>query len=238
MAILKCEHCEYSKEVASQYAEKTVKCPACGQPAKVYDTITLLIAFSEQMSAFQAELTELKQSAATPSSTAMNEEFADTLAKIFRENRIAMAEFNDATKRREVITEKTERQSLLLTRLGVAGFFAILIIMLFFVFRFTNNVESLSEQMLTIDNRVKVNATDLGNIKQSLLKLNTALSNADSNADTQSYQEMTASVGELQNSVETVRNKMKELTNNISEMRQQLSELSTQDGVQRYRPYR
>ena len=92
--------------------------------------------------------------------------------------------------------------------------------------------------MLTIDNRVKVNATDLGNIKQSLLKLNTALSNADSSADTQSYQEMTASVGELQNSVETVRNKMKELTNNISEMRQQLSELSTQDGVQRYRPYR
>lgn len=234
MAILKCEHCEYSKEVANQYAEKTVKCPSCGQAAKVYDTITLLTAFSEQMSAFQTELTELKQAVATPSSTAMNEEFADTLAKIFRENRIAMAEFNDATKRREAITEKAERQALLLARLGVAGFFTILIIMLFFVFKFTNNVKSLSEQMFTIDNHVKVNATDLGNIKQSLLKLNTTISNA----DTQSYQEITASVGELQNSVETVRSKMKELTNNISEMRQQLSELSTQDDVQRYRPYR
>jgi phage shock protein A len=194
----------------------------------------LLTAFSEQLSIFQTELTELKQSVATPSSTAISEEFADTLAKIFRENRIAMAEFNEATKRREVITEKTERQALLLARLGVAGFFTILIIMLFFVLKFTNNVESLSEQIFTIENHVKVNATDLGNIKQSLLKLNTALSSA----DTQSYQEITVSVGELQNSVETVRNKMKELTNNISEMRQQLSELSTQDDAQRYRPYR
>lgn len=234
MAILKCEHCEYSKEVANQYADKTVKCPSCGQAAKVYDTITLLTAFSEQMSAFQTELAELRQAVAVPSSTAINEEFADTLAKISREHRIAMAEFNDATKRREAITEKTERQSLLLARLGMAGFFIILIVVLFFVFKFTDNVKSLSEQMLTIDNRVQVNTSVLENIKQSLLKLNTIVSNT----DTQSYQEIAASVGELQSSVETVRNKMKELTSNISEMRQQLSDRSTQDDMQRYRPYR
>ncbi len=232
MAILKCEHCEYSKEVANQYAEKTVKCPSCGQAAKVYDTIVLLTAFSEQMSIFQTELTELKQSVATPA--AMNEEFADTLAQIFREHRIAMSEFNDATKRREAITLRAEQQAMSATRLSIAGFFILLIITLFFAFKFTDNVNSLSEQVLTADSRIKVIATDLGSIKQNLVKLNTSISTPDS----QPYQEITASVEELQTSVETVRNKMKELTTNISQMRQQISELATQDDTQRPRSYR
>jgi uncharacterized protein YoxC len=183
---------------------------------------------------FQTELTELKQSVATPTPAAVNEEFADTLAKIFRENRIAMVEFNDATKRREAITLRAEQHAMLLTRLGVAGFFIILIIMMLFVFKFTDSVKSLSEQMVTMDNRTKIIATDLGNVKQNLVKLNTTITTT----DMQSYQEIANSVGELQTSVETVRNKMKELTSNISQMRQQLSELATQDDTQRPRSYR
>jgi chromosome segregation ATPase len=120
------------------------------------------------------------------------------------------------------------------TRLSIAGFFILLIITLFFAFKFTDNVNSLSEQVLTADSRIKVIATDLGSIKQNLVKLNTSISTPDS----QPYQEITASVEELQTSVETVRNKMKELTTNISQMRQQISELATQDDTQRPRSYR
>jgi len=88
--------------------------------------------------------------------------------------------------------------------------------------------------MVTMDNRTKIIATDLGNVKQNLVKLNTTITTT----DMQSYQEIANSVGELQTSVETVRNKMKELTSNISQMRQQLSELATQDDTQRPRSYR
>ncbi len=102
MAIIKCEHCEYTKEISGQYADKTVKCPSCGQSTKVHDTIVLFTAFSEKLSEFQGELDELKQIATENQAkpvAELNEELMQTLGKMLRDHRIAMTEFNDATKR-------------------------------------------------------------------------------------------------------------------------------------------
>lgn len=240
MAILKCSHCEYSKEVSNQYAEKTVKCPSCGQPAKVHDTISILTAFSDKITEFETELSELKSSTATISQPAnVNEELVETLAKIFRENRIAMAEFNDATKRWENITLRSEQQTLLWTRLGIAGFFTLLMIIVFLVFNTSKNVQSFSEnahafseQMQLVGNRVKTIADDLNSVKQTVGKLNTAFSSS----DLSKYQEIVGSVSELHDSIATVQHKMRELNDNVSQVRQQLKESNSEE--QRYRSYR
>ncbi|WP_353572758.1 hypothetical protein, partial [Candidatus Albibeggiatoa sp. nov. BB20] len=42
MAILRCPHCQFLKEVNNQYLGKTVPCPSCKQSAKVVDTVTLV----------------------------------------------------------------------------------------------------------------------------------------------------------------------------------------------------
>lgn len=242
MAILKCSHCEYSKEVSDHYAEKMVKCPSCGQPAKVHDTISILTAFSDKITEFEAELSELKSSVTTPqlsNSGNMNEELVETLAKIFRENRIAMAEFNDATKRWENITLRSEQQSLLWTRLGIIGFFSLLIIMVFLVFNtsrsmqtFSENAHVFSEQMQLVGSRVKTIADDLNHVKQTVVKLNTTLSAS----DLSKYQEIVSSVSDLHDSMATVQHKMRELNDNVSQVRQQLKEANSEE--QRYRPYR
>jgi DNA repair exonuclease SbcCD ATPase subunit len=243
MAILKCPHCEYSKEVSDQYAEKTVKCPSCGQPAKVHDTISILTAFSDKISEFETELSELKSSVTTipqsANSANINEELVDTLAKIFRENRIAMAEFNDATKRWENVTLRSEQQTLLWTRLGITGFFILLMIIVFLVFNtsrnmqvFSENAHAFSEQMQLVGSRVKTISDDLGNVKQTVGKLNAALSSN----DLLKYQEIVSSVGDLHDSMTTVQHKMRELNDNLSQIRQQLKESNAEE--QRYRPYR
>lgn len=48
MAILRCPHCQFLKEVANQYLGKTVPCPKCKQSAKVMDTVKLVDAAVKQ----------------------------------------------------------------------------------------------------------------------------------------------------------------------------------------------
>lgn len=231
MAILKCQHCEYSKEVSEQYAEKTVKCPSCGQPAKVYDTIALLAAFSEKMSEFQTELQQLRQAVAEQAApaTQANEELTQALAKMFREQRIAMTEFNDATKRRDTITERAERRTLHLARFGIAGFFILLITLMFFVFQFADNARTVSEQVFTIADRMKIITDGLDGLKQNLIKLNTNIQANPSNAA------LATSVSNIHTAIDTVQNKVQEVNNNVTRL---IERTETTDNATRYRSYR
>lgn len=42
MAILRCPHCQFLKEVGNQHLGKTIPCPSCKKTAKVVDTVTLV----------------------------------------------------------------------------------------------------------------------------------------------------------------------------------------------------
>lgn len=42
MAILRCNNCNYLREVPKQYAGKTVKCPVCEQSAPIHDSVALV----------------------------------------------------------------------------------------------------------------------------------------------------------------------------------------------------
>lgn len=238
MAILKCPHCDFSKEVSEQYVNKTVKCPSCGQGTKVYDTIALMTAFSEKLSEFKTELDELKQGIvdqALPAAQNNEGEMLEAFGKIFREHRIAMVEFNDATKRREVITARAEQRSLYLMRFGIAGFLIMMLLMIFFVYQFTESTKVVYEHSLKTSSRVKNVSDDLNTVKDSLSKLavNTQAMNA------QSRQEVTSSVSEIQASVGTVQGKVKELNGSVTQMRDQLKDLSMKNEmILRYFPYR
>lgn len=231
MAILKCQHCEYSKEVSEQYAEKTVKCPSCGQAAKVYDTIALLAAFSEKMSEFQVELDELRQTVANQPAPAVqaSEELTQALGKIFREHRIAMTEFNDATKRRDAITLRAERRTLNLARFGMAGFFILLIILMFFVFQFADNARTVSEQVFTIADRMKMITNDLDSLKQGLTKLNMGMQTNSVNP------EIASSVNDIHSAMGSVQNKIREINNNVVQL---MERVENKDDAARYRQYR
>lgn len=238
MAILKCPHCDFSKEVSEQYVNKTVKCPSCGQGTKVYDTIALMTAFSEKMSEFKTELDELKQSVLNQElPAARNDEgdMVEAFGKIFREHRIAMTEFSDATKRRDVITARAEQRSLYLMRFGIAGFLIMMLLMIFFVYQFTESTKIVHEHSIKTSSRVKNVSDDLNTVKDSLAKLamNTQAINA------QSRQEITSSVGEIQTAVDTVQGKVKELNGSVVQMREQLKDLSMKNEmILRYFPYR
>ncbi|ALG68097.1 hypothetical protein [Beggiatoa leptomitoformis] len=217
MAILKCPHCEHSKEVPAQYADKLVKCPACGQAAKVYDTIALLTAVSEKMSDFKTELDELKQFVTSQSAQAQDEELTQGLTKIFREHRIAMSEFNEATKRRDMLTARSELRMQWISRLGIVGFLVLTAMMLFMIFQFTEHTKNLYEQSIAVNGRVKTMTNDLNTVMAT---------------NTPFQKELVTSVG-------TVQEQVKELSGNLVQVQEQLKVLSNKnEPMQRYYPYR
>jgi uncharacterized coiled-coil DUF342 family protein len=233
MAILKCSHCDFSKEVSEQYVDKTVKCPSCGQAAQVYNTIALMSAFSETMLEFKTELEELKQKIANQELSVAQHDDDDTVeafGRIFREHRIAMTEFSEATKRRDVITSRTDQRSLYLMRFGIAGFLIMMLLMSFFIYQFTESTKLVYEQSIKTNGRVKNVNDELNTVKDNLAKLA---------MNTQSHQEMTNSVGEIQTAVGTVQGKVKELNGSVVQMREQLKDLSMKNEmILRYFPYR
>ncbi len=60
MAILRCPHCQFLKEVANQHLGKTAPCPKCKQTAKVVDTIKLVEAAVKQYQKANQDFNTLK----------------------------------------------------------------------------------------------------------------------------------------------------------------------------------
>lgn len=227
MAILKCPHCEHAKEVSNQYAGKMVKCPACGQTAHVYDTVTLLTAFSEQLSEFQTEIEALKQKVENGGRSPENthEELTQGLNKVFREQRIAMSEFNDASKRREIMTLRIEKRAQKIIWLGLAGFLILSVITLFYIMQSTENTKLLFEHSLALNGRVKTMNQDLNGVRENVVKLASVVNNSTL------QKQVTDSVGAMQE-------KVKELNSSVVQVREQLKELSQKnDNMLRYYPY-
>ncbi len=61
MAILRCAHCQFLKEVANQHIGKITKCPNCQKPAKVVDTLQLVNAAVSQFLKLSQEYKLFKQ---------------------------------------------------------------------------------------------------------------------------------------------------------------------------------
>ncbi len=74
-------------------------------------------------------------------------ELTQTLNKVSREYRIAMSEFNDATKRREQFSLRAERRTDYWLRLGMTGLFIVMILLLISMYILVRHTQSISEQM-------------------------------------------------------------------------------------------
>lgn len=229
MAVLKCQHCEYVKEVSEKYAGRAVKCPQCGNAAKVHDMTLLLTAYSDTLLEFQTELKELKHTMAecgatplAPVSIQISEEFTEAFHKVFRENRIAMTEFSDAMKLRDAITKRSERMSMYLMRFSFVGFFILLVIMLFLAWQFIDTSKEVSVQLTDINTHISTVSNDLINVKENLntIDLNSA-------AD----QKTVESVDEIQNQISN-------LNQEISQTQAQLDSLSKKYNALVYGSYR
>jgi hypothetical protein len=61
MAILRCPHCQFLKEVANIHLGKSLSCPKCAKPAKVVDTIKLVHAAVTQFLDLKKSYQELEQ---------------------------------------------------------------------------------------------------------------------------------------------------------------------------------
>lgn len=61
MALVKCTHCKFIREVGNQHEGKRVKCPKCQTLLYVQDTITLVNDLSEEVLQLHGEILQLKQ---------------------------------------------------------------------------------------------------------------------------------------------------------------------------------
>jgi hypothetical protein len=61
MAILRCNNCNYLREVPNEHVGKTAKCPACDHPAPIHDTVTLVKKVFEKYQLLLAKYQELEQ---------------------------------------------------------------------------------------------------------------------------------------------------------------------------------
>lgn len=59
MAILRCNHCGYLREVSQEHVGKTVKCPVCEQPAAIYDSVEFVKRLIDKYGALLAKYREL-----------------------------------------------------------------------------------------------------------------------------------------------------------------------------------
>lgn len=189
MAVLKCHQCGYTKGIAEQYAGKSVKCPQCEQPAKVYDTALLLTAYSKKVVEMQSELKEVKQVMAeyqtqvvqpAPQQPAVEEQ---VLNKLFRENRIAMTEFNDATKLRNNMMQRSEKANYHLMRFSIVGFLIILVLISFLMIQMVNRTDEVSSQLASIGVGIQTTTQELQDIKNLMSSLENGGNDASSQVD-------------------------------------------------------
>ncbi|WP_353571188.1 hypothetical protein [Candidatus Albibeggiatoa sp. nov. BB20] len=242
MAVLKCHQCGYTKGLADQYVGKAVKCPECGHATKIYDTALLLTLYSKKVLEIQSELKEVKQIVAeyqtytaqppapapapAPISVHDPEEHSQVLNKLFRENRIAMTEFHDATKLRNSMMSRIEQASSHLMRFSIVGFLIILILLGFFMIQVSDKTDNLSTQLATIGGGIQASTQELQSIKNvaSSLKAN------NNSGQQQATQQVTESI----QSVET---EMEKLNKEVSRLNKKLKKLSDKYNSLYY-PYR
>ncbi|MCQ8180770.1 hypothetical protein NP603_06600 [Methylomonas sp. SURF-1] len=60
MAILRCSHCGYLREVSQEHVGKTVKCPVCEQAAAIYDSVEFIKKLIDKYGALLAKYRELE----------------------------------------------------------------------------------------------------------------------------------------------------------------------------------
>lgn len=230
MAVLKCQHCEYTREVSEQYAGKSVKCPSCKQTTTVYDTTVLLTAFSDKMLEFQSEIQTLKQNIQEQNSSiitstanpVVTEELTHALQQIFRENRIAMTEFSDTIKRQEAINFKVNSVNTSFIRFGIFSFIVLCAIILFFMMQFIKTTDIVSTQLNNINNTITTVNHELVAIKDNINKSNLNNNNNQQVLDT----------------VSTMQSRMTDLNQELSRVQAQIKEVSNKYDALNYRPYR
>lgn len=222
MAILKCHHCGYTKGVSEQYVGKSIKCPECGQAAKVYDTALLLTAYSKKVLEIQSELKEVRQVMTEQQSLApqmaVSEELTNSLAKIFRENRIAMTEFGDASKLHNSTVMRVEDSNAKLLRFSIVGFVIMFTMIAFFALQMANNTAKLTQQLSMVNSNMQTSNTELNAIREAFANFDSL--NLEPIVDTAAQDNMT------------------ELQQEISRINERLKTLSQRYDSLLYRPYR
>ncbi len=208
MAVLKCHECGYTKGLSDQYIGKSVKCPQCGHATKIYDTALLLTAYSKKVLEIQTELKEVKQVVAsyqtyTAQPVYNPDEQTQSLNKLFRENRIAMTEFNDATKLRNNMMLRMEQAGIYLMRFSVIGFLIILVFLGFFMIQLNNKADDLTTQLATIGGGIQSSSQELSSIRTVVSSLN--VEGADS-------QTMQADIEALNQEIERLNKRLKSLS--------------------------
>ncbi|MCV6638845.1 hypothetical protein [Candidatus Albibeggiatoa sp. nov. NOAA] len=227
MAALKCQHCGYTRSLADQHIGKEGKCPQCGNTAKIYDTALLLTLYSKKVLEIQSELKEVKQVMAehqsyiaqpVPQQPANDEH---SLNKLFRENRIAMTEFNDATKLRNTMMLRMGESSTYLLRFSVVGFLVILVLLSFFMIQVSNKTDHLSGQLASIGGGIQASTQELHNI-QNVISSKEIEQPDDS---------------QVKDSIHSVKTEVDELTQEIASLNKRLKKLSDKYNSLYY-PYR
>ena len=71
MAILRCNNCNYLREVPNEHAGKTVKCPVCEQLAPIHDSVAFIKKVIEKYNILLAKYRELEQLAPLKDSTSV-----------------------------------------------------------------------------------------------------------------------------------------------------------------------
>jgi methyl-accepting chemotaxis protein len=216
MAVLKCQECGYTKGLAEQYVGKSVKCPQCGHATKIYDTALLLTLYSKKVLEIQSELKEVKQVVAeyktyTAQPVVHNaEEQSQVLNKLYRENRIAMSEFNDATKLRNAMMLRMEQAGTYLMRFSIVGFLVILLLLGFLMMQLVNKTDHLSTQLETIGGGIQASTEELQNIKQVASSLNSTSTN-----NTVVDPQVTESIQSVQTEIEALNQEMASLNKKL-----------------------
>lgn len=209
MAILKCHHCGYTKGVSEQYVGKSIKCPECGQAAKVYDTALLLTAYSKKVLEIQSELKEVRQVMTEQQSLApqmaISEELTNSLAKIFRENRIAMTEFGDATKLHNSTVMRVENANANLLRFSVVGFVIIFAMIAFFALQIVDNTNKLTQELSMVNSNMQASNAELNAIKEVFANLDSLSTNLPADADSDD-------VAKLQQEISRINERLKTLS--------------------------
>lgn len=90
MAILRCNHCAYLREVPNEHAGKTVKCPVCEQPAPIHDSVAFVKKVLEKYGLLLAKYRELEKLALSENAASIAPEAIGGDAEIDLHNTTAM----------------------------------------------------------------------------------------------------------------------------------------------------
>lgn len=90
MAILRCNHCNYLREVPSEHAGKTVKCPVCEHPAPIHDAVAFIKKVIEKYTTLLGKYRELEKLLPPTASTSDNDQTAGIDEEIDLHNTTAM----------------------------------------------------------------------------------------------------------------------------------------------------